>query len=141
MRQRKQEDSWREPARVVKRLYSVLSSHNERSNRNLPGLQKYSTILYSHSAGVMREGFAFSFDLNKIQFSLSPSSYMYLFSTCMRHPGYYPEAWRLLSWTMELLAFESRRFAPKVVDLSVRFIRILSERSGRRKPPAERSAL
>ena len=46
---------------------------------------------------------------------------------------------------MELLAFASRRFAPGIVDLSVRFIRILfyvlvSERCGRRTP-AERSAL
>ena len=31
----------------------------------------------------------------------------------------------LLSWTMELLTFASRQYAPKIVDLSVRFIRIL----------------
>ena len=46
---------------------------------------------------------------------------------------------------MELLAFTCQ-FASKFMDLSVRFIRIfflllVSERSGRRKPPAERSAL
>lgn len=46
---------------------------------------------------------------------------------------------------MELLAFASRQFAPEIVDLSVRFIRILysslavRERSERRKPSAERS--
>ena len=42
----------------------------------------------------------------------------------------------LFSWSMEILAFASRQFAPKIVDLSVRSIRILfyslvSERSGR----------
>ena len=49
---------------------------------------------------------------------------------------------------MELLAFASRQFAPKIVNHSVRFIHshfvpflLMNERSGRRKPPAERSAL
>ena len=49
---------------------------------------------------------------------------------------------------MELLAVASRQFAPKIVDPSARFIHshflvffLVSERSGRRKPPAERSAL
>ena len=44
---------------------------------------------------------------------------------------------------LELLAF-SRQRATKIVDISVRFIRILFspfERRERRKPPAERSAL
>ena len=49
---------------------------------------------------------------------------------------------------MELLAFTSRQFAPKTMeDLSVRFIHshfvqfpLVTERNGRRKPPAERSA-
>ena len=58
--------------------YSTLSSRNERSDRNLPGLENCTTIVLS--AGVMREGFASSFDLtssfdlNKIphsSFSLS----------------------------------------------------------------------
>ena len=50
--------------------------------------------------------------------------------------------------TMELLASASRWFAPKTVDLSVRFSHshfvlflFVNERSGRRKPPAEQSAL
>ena len=56
----------------------------------------------------------------------------------------------LFSWTMELLAFESRMLAPKTtMSISVRFLShshlvqffLVSERSGRRKPPAERSAL
>ena len=45
----------------------------------------------------------------------------------------------LLSWSMELLAFASRQFAPKIVDLSVRHIRIGSilpcERAYRREAP------
>ena len=57
---------------VVKHLYSTLSSQNERSNRNLPGLERYTT---THSAaGVVREVFVVSFDLSKIQHcSFSPS--------------------------------------------------------------------
>ena len=31
----------------------------------------------------------------------------------------------LFSWNIELLVFASRQIAPKIVDLSVRFIRIL----------------
>ena len=57
-------------------------------------------------------------------------------------------AFGLFSSTMELLAFASRQFAPKTMDLSVRFIHshsvqffLVSERSRRRKSPAERSAL
>ena len=43
----------------------------------------------------------------------------------------------LLSSSVEVLAFfASRQFAPKIVALSVRFFRILSERSGRRKSEA-----
>ena len=51
----------------------------------------------------------------------------------------------LFLWTMELLAFASRQFAPKTMD--VRFIHsylvqlsLVSERSGRREPPGKRSA-
>ena len=68
----------------------------------------------------------------------SPS---FLFRPCMRRQG-------LFSWTMELLPSASRQFAPKTMDLSVRFIPwhfvqffLVSERSGRRKPPADRSTL
>ena len=59
---------WREPAHVVEHLYSTLSFQNELRHRNLPGLQKYSTTtaVRTHSAGVMREEFAFNFDLYKI---------------------------------------------------------------------------
>ena len=68
-------------------------------------------------AGVMRGGCAFVSNLNKIQqllfLSVPPTvciSYMHA------APG-------LFSWSMELLAFATRQFAPKIVDLSVRFIR------------------
>ena len=62
------------------------------------------------SGGVMREGFAFSFDFNKIQYcSFSPSF------LCV---SYEHAAAGLLHWNMELLAFSSRQFAPRIVDLS-----------------------
>ena len=44
--------------------------------------------------------------------SLRPS---YVFRTCLPRPGCFPGAWS--SWD-----FASRQFAPKIVDLSVRFI-------------------
>ena len=55
----------------------------------------------------------------------------------------------LFSWTMELLAFASHELAPKTIDLSVRLIHsfyfvqffLVSECSGRWKPPAERSTM
>ena len=55
---------------------------------------------------------------------------------------------RLFSWRMELLAPAGRQFSPNYAPLLyVCFVHIfvllflVSERSGRRKPPAERSAL
>ena len=49
---------------------------------------------------------------------------------------------------MELLASASRQFTPKTMDLSVRFVHshfvqffLASDRNGRQKPLAERSAL
>ena len=58
------------------------------------------------------------------------------------------EASGLFSWTIALLAFASRQFAPKSMDLSARFIHshfvkffLVNERSGRRKPPAVRTVL
>ena len=44
---------------------------------------------------------------------------------CISLISYMHAASGLFSWSMELLAFASRQFAPKMVDLSVRFIRIL----------------
>ena len=77
-------------------------------------------------------------------FSISIRSNAVLLSL---RPFYFaqPAASGEYSWSMELLAFATRQFAPKTMDLSVRFTHIfvlfffVSERSGRRKPPAERS--
>ena len=95
VRQRKQANRVGESQhKVVEYVYNTLRSQNERRNQNLPGLQKYATINnYSHSAGLTREGLAFSFDLNRIQHCsfLRP---FYVFRTRVRHPGCYPGAWR-----------------------------------------------
>ena len=123
--------SWREPALVVDHVFRTLSSQNDRRNQNLPGLQIYN--YYPHNAGVMQEGYFFCFDPNKT--TLRFRSVLFLCSWNMH------AASGLSYWSMELLALASRQFAPKIVDLSVRFIRCLSERSRRRKPPTGRSAL
>ena len=70
----------------------------------------------------MRERLAFSFDLNKIQ----NCSFSQSFFLCIS--DIHAASW-LPPWGIELLAFASRQFAPKIVDLSVLFIRILRERS------------
>ena len=65
----------------------------------------------------MREVYAFSFDLNKIQHrSFSPS---------FLRIAYTHAASGMLSWSMEVLAFASHQCAPKIVHFSARFIRIL----------------
>ena len=90
----------------------------------------------------MREGFAFSFDLSKTRqhCSLSLSVLFYVFRACMRRPG--------CCRGTELLAIASRQSAPKIVELSARFIPLhivlfllVSASSGRRTSPAERKAL
>ena len=104
--QRKQADKvWPEPARVVQHLHSTLSSQNEPRNRNLPGLQENNTRVYnySHSVGVMRTAlFLRSF---------------HVFRTCIRRPGCYLGAWS--SWHLQVVSF-----APKILALSVSFIRM-----------------
>ena len=117
--------SWRDPAHACR----ACIQHAEFSKRTKKSKSARSTKIYnySHSAGVMHEGLAFSFDLFFLSFFLC-ISYMHAASG-------------LLSWSMELLAFASRRYAPKGVDPSVHFIGILSRRSGRRNPPAELIAL
>ena len=79
---------------------------------------KYPTTRHKAAeAGVMREGLAFIFNLNKIEHcSFSPS--FLFFRTCMRRPGCFPGAWS--SWI-----FASRQFAQKIMDLSVHFIGIM----------------
>ena len=66
------------------------------------------------------------------------------FSPPVRYFPYVHAASGLLSWSMELLAFARRQFAPKIVDVSVRFIRILlyyflwaSVAGGGSRPPSE----
>ena len=69
------------------------------------------------------------------------------FSLCTWYIVQMHAACGLFSWGMELLALASRQFVLQIVDLSVCFIAshffffLVSERSGRRKPSAERSAL
>ena len=80
-------------------------------------------------AGVMREGLAFNSNLNKIQHALSLRPF-YLFRSCILRPGCMPGAWS--SWS-----YARRQFAPKIMELSLRLIRVLehillvSTRSGR----------
>ena len=78
---------------------------NEQRNQNLLRLQK--TYIHSQSilASVMREGFACTL----LFFSI-------LFISSMH------AASNLFSYAMEILAFASRQFAPKIMDLSVCFI-------------------
>ena len=77
--------------------------------------------LYEHSvvellAGVMREGFAFVSNLTALLFLSVVSTYFV--------PAYMHAASVLFSWSMELFAFACGQFEPKILDLSVRFIRI-----------------
>ena len=109
VRQRKQADKvWPEPARVVQHLHSTLSSQNEPRNRNLSGLQENNTRVYnySHSVGVMREGFASSFGLSLRHNKTQHCSFSAFFP-CI---SYMHTASGLLSWSMELLAFASGQF-------------------------------
>ena len=100
--------SWRSQ-HVIENLNSTLSYQNEGRNRN-KSARPTKIYNFSHSAGVMREGFACSSDINKMQrCSFSPSF------LCI---SYIHVASELLSWSMELWTFVSRQFAPKVVDLS-----------------------
>ena len=71
---------------VVEHLHSTLSSQNEHRNRNVPGLQNMQVLTQRRW---MRKGFAFSFDLNKIN-----AICLRLFYD-MRRPGCYPGVWHL----------------------------------------------
>ena len=114
-----------ESQHVVEHSYSPLCCRNERRNRNLPGLHKYRPSRNS-LAGVMREGFAYVSNLSKVQHcSFSPSFFCcmyrvvwYFVYTRMRRPGCFPGAWSSRH-------LQARQFAPRIVDLSVLFIRIL----------------
>ena len=145
VRQRKQADRVDE-SQHMSSIYTVrLSSQNERRNRNLPGQPKDTS---THTA-LVRCAKDFlplvSVSIIRLTTLLFLAFLFYAIRTCMRRPG-------CCTGTHELLAFASRQFPPKIVDLSVRVIRtffvlfflffLVSKRSGRRKPPpAERSAL
>ena len=128
-RQRKQAD------RVGSSQHVIEASQNERRNRNLPGLPKYRTN-HPHSslADVM---------FLPVHCSVSPPVLIIRISSMHAASGLFSwTEWR--SWHLQA----SPQFAPKAVDLSVRFIHehfvqfsLESERSGLRKPPAERSTL
>ena len=136
VRQRKQADRVGEGQHihVVEHLYSALFPKRTKKSKSA---RPTAITNYSHSASVMRERSAFSFDLSKIQHS--SLSVFSMFRACMRRPSCYPGAW-------SSLGFASHQFAPNIVELSVRVIHsrlgpffLESEPSGRRKP--ERSAL
>ena len=108
MQVREQADRVDSSQHFVEHVYSSLFSESELFTKQLV-------------AGVMLEGFACTVLLLSVQ---SISS-MYAVSV-------------LSSWTMELLAFASRQFTPKTIDLSIRFIRshivqsfLVNERTGR----------
>ena len=87
--------SWLEPAcRRGIYLCSSLRCQNERRNRNLPGLQKYTTFHKSSLADVMLHVTCTLLFLSVLSISSMHA------------------ASGLFSWTMELLAFASRHFAP-----------------------------
>ena len=101
----------------------ALMQYAESSKRTKKSKYARPTIIcnYSHSAGVMREGFTYSFDLNKIR---HVSFFLCVLSMCCVHSCGVRLV--MLSWSMELLTFASRQFVPEIVELSVRFIRICS---------------
>ena len=80
-RQRKQADRVGEGQHMWS-TYGRLSSRNEQRNQKLPGLQNYTWHNYSQSAGVTREGFASSFNLNKKTQHCSLSRPFYLVHAC-----------------------------------------------------------
>ena len=94
---------------VVEHLHSTLSSQNEHRNRNVPGLQNMQVLTQRRW---MRKGFAFSFDLNKINAICLRLFYdMYLAHAC---------GVRVVILEYGILAYASRQFAPKT-SLSASF--------------------
>ena len=124
-RQRRRADGVGSRQHIAEHTYNSLCSQNERI---IEICSAYKNIA---AGGVMREGFACTL------------LFLSVLSISSMHA-----ASGLFLWTTELLAFACQQFAPKIMDLSVRFIHshfvqffLVSGRSGRRKPPAERSAL
>ena len=96
--------SWRE--QVSRRAFIQLAVLSKRTKKSKSA--RSTKNIYNHSrsslAGVMREGKCLYFPCHSI-------SYMHAASG-------------MFSWTMELLAFVSRQFAPKIAGLPVRPTRI-----------------
>ena len=130
--------SWREPP--CRRAFTQLAEFSKRTEKSFFSRP---TKVYNSSrsslAGVMCEGFAFI--SNSIRYStalsLRPFS-MYFVHTCMRRPGCFLGAWS--SWRLHVVSLHLKSWTS--LSASSAFCSILvSERSGWRNPPAERSAL
>ena len=120
------------------RLYSSPRSQNERRNRNLPGLRNYTSTHRSSVTGAMREGFVFILMSTRYDTALSLDPFLYSVYKCMRRPGCSPAAWELSAVaSLRLKSWTSLSASPA---FCCNFFRV-SERSGRRNPPAERNAL
>ena len=92
----------------------------------------------SSVAGVIREGLALIYNLNKLQHcSSSPSFLWFLYDTCMRRPGCFAG-----SWSSSQLQVVSLHLVINLCPLHSHCVQffLVSERSGR-KPPAQRSTL
>ena len=103
--------SWRKPA--CRRAFIQFAVFSKRTKKSKIARPTKIYNLQSNLAGATREIFDC---ISTLDCSFSPSflcsSYVYAAS-------------RLFSWSMELLAFASRQFSPKIVDLSVGFTLIL----------------
>ena len=125
-----------ESQHVVEHSHSSLRSKNERRNQNLPHQKKYAWYIHNHSqsslAGVIREDTALLEDL-------SPRPYG-AFRECIPCSGCFSSTWS--SWHLQVVSLHLKSWT----SLSASFgfccmFFLVSERSGRRKPRAERSAL
>ena len=99
---------------VVKHFYSSLRSQNEELG-NLLVADVQPLTKQQNESDLMREKYTFISNLLGTAISLRP---LYVFRTCTGRPGCFPGAWS--SWI-----FASRQFAPKIVNASVRFSRLL----------------
>ena len=114
VRQRKHAAKVGESQHAVEHLYNTLQTKKSKSARP--------TKIYNYSQRWCdARRIRLSFDLNKIHTLLFFAALLFL----LVRISYMHEASGLLSWSIEHLALATCQFAPKIVDLSVRFIRIL----------------